>query len=608
MNEVNIKTNKFSLVNYLKNYKLMIFFFCLLNIVEIIMSFFIAQQSAEFLNFLTSKKFYLSFQTLIYLLIIHTVRPLNLFIVKNISNYTIQKICSKMNVDIMSRCFSISSKAFSDHNLGNFTTRVQRDPQIIILSFFNIVDRLTMLISDLVILIYIIYLNVYLGLILILITIISSILFIIRNKIYEHNIKLINNIKEKNDSLIIESIKGERDVKSLYMEKSQKQQLSNNFELYDKITIKSNLRLNIIVYLRPIIINVITILSLMLGVYFVEKGFFAISSFLFYNQNYSKVNNLSSILSDINSYFIDIKISTKRIQELYDNYEYELESFGTYHLKDVKGNIKFKNVKFAYKTYKEIPIEEQIKMEKYNKKHKIKDNVPTRELIGTNKVFNNLNFEIEQNSTVALVGKSGCGKTTIANLISKIYTADKGKILIDDVDINKLDKDTIRNSITIVNQNPYIFDMTIKENLLLANPKATDEEINKSIKDCALDEFISTLPEGIDTHVGEGGIKLSGGQKQRLAIARALLKKSSIIIFDESTSSLDNIAQKTIKESIDNIKGQATVVIIAHRLSTIKNVDKIFYLEKGEIIDTGTFEELFEHNQKFKSMFLAENI
>ena len=128
------------------------------------------------------------------------------------------------------------------------------------------------------------------------------------------------------------------------------------------------------------------------------------------------------------------------------------------------------------------------------------------------------------------------------------------------------------------------------------------------IEESALEDFIAELPEGINTKVGESGIKLSGGQKQRLAIARAMLRRSPIIIFDESTSSLDNISQNQIKKSIDNIKGKSTIVIVAHRLSTIKNVDKIFFLEHGEIVDSGTFEELYKRNKKFKTIFLAENI
>ena len=192
--------------------------------------------------------------------------------------------------------------------------------------------------------------------------------------------------------------------------------------------------------------------------------------------------------------------------------------------------------------------------------------------------------------------------------MSKMYEADAGEILIDGVNINNLTKESLRNTISLVNQFPYIFDMTIKENLLLAKKDATNAEIEKAIKDASFDDFVSTLNKGLDTKVGESGVKLSGGQKQRLAIARALLRNSSIIIFDESTSSLDNFAQENIKRSIDNLKGKSTIVIVAHRLSTIKNVDKIFFLDEGKIVDSGTFDKLFKKNEKFKNMFLAENI
>ena len=192
--------------------------------------------------------------------------------------------------------------------------------------------------------------------------------------------------------------------------------------------------------------------------------------------------------------------------------------------------------------------------------------------------------------------------------MSKMYEADEGQVLIDNVDIKNLDKDTLRKTISLVNQFPYIFDMTIKENLLLAKEDATDEEIWEAISKASLSDFINSLPNKIDTRVGESGIKLSGGQKQRLAIARAMLRSSNIIIFDESTSSLDNFAQEEVKKSIDGLKGKSTIVIVAHRLSTIKDVDKIFFLEKGNIVDSGTFEELFERTADFKSMFLAENI
>ena len=189
-----------------------------------------------------------------------------------------------------------------------------------------------------------------------------------------------------------------------------------------------------------------------------------------------------------------------------------------------------------------------------------------------------------------------------------MFEVNKGEVLIDGNNINTLSKKTLRKTFSLVNQFPYIFDMTIKENLLLANESASDEEIIDALKKAYLYEFVMGLSNGINTKVGESGIKLSGGQKQRLAIARALLRNSPIILFDESTSSLDNFAQNEVKKSIDGLKGSSTIVIVAHRLSTIKDSDIIFFLDEGEIIDTGTFEELFENNEKFKNMFLAENI
>ncbi len=189
-----------------------------------------------------------------------------------------------------------------------------------------------------------------------------------------------------------------------------------------------------------------------------------------------------------------------------------------------------------------------------------------------------------------------------------MFEVDSGEILIDGTNINDFDKPTLRNTISLVNQFPYIFDMTIRDNLLLAKEDATEDELISAIKRASLDEFVFNLPKKLDTRVGESGIKLSGGQKQRLAIARALLRNSSIIIFDESTSSLDNFAQEEVKKSIDALKGQSTIIIVAHRLSTIKNVDKIFFLENGKIVDSGTFEKLFKRNELFRKMFLAEDI
>ena len=223
-------------------------------------------------------------------------------------------------------------------------------------------------------------------------------------------------------------------------------------------------------------------------------------------------------------------------------------------------------------------------------------------------IFKDLSFTIKPNTTVAFVGKSGSGKSTILSLISKLNDVDNGEVKIDGINIKEISKFSLRENISLINQFPYIFDMTIRENIKLAKPNASDKEILKACKDANLYDYIQSLPQGLDTKIGENGVKMSGGEKQRLAIARALIKNTRIIIFDESTSSLDNASQAEITKAINKLSGKHTIIIVAHRLSTIKDVDKIYFLEKGKIIDEGTFNYLNAHNEKFKTLFLAENL
>ena len=187
-----------------------------------------------------------------------------------------------------------------------------------------------------------------------------------------------------------------------------------------------------------------------------------------------------------------------------------------------------------------------------------------------------------------------------------MYDVDGGEILIDGVNINELDKDSIRKNITVINQSPYIFNLSIKDNLKLVKENLTDEEMTNACKMACLDDFINTLPDKYDTVVGEGGITLSGGQKQRLAIARALIQKTEIILFDEATSALDNETQKEIQQAINNMQGEYTILIIAHRLSTIIDSDRILFLNDGHIEAEGTHEELLENCPNYKHLYETE--
>ena len=214
-----------------------------------------------------------------------------------------------------------------------------------------------------------------------------------------------------------------------------------------------------------------------------------------------------------------------------------------------------------------------------------------------------INLNIEGGSMTAFVGHSGAGKSTIINLLPRFYDQQKGKIFIDDQDTHKVSLFSLRKNISLVSQDVVLFDNTVKDNIAYADSKATQNDIVNACKFAAADEFIKALPDGYDTFIGENGVRLSGGQKQRISIARAILKKSPIILLDEATSSLDAESEQIVQDAISNLIKNKTTLVIAHRLSTIHNADKIYVLKNGLIIASGTHESLIKNSEDYKSLY-----
>tara|TARA_B110000211_G_scaffold22459_1_gene23252 strand:+ start:1550 stop:3292 length:1743 start_codon:yes stop_codon:yes gene_type:complete len=219
------------------------------------------------------------------------------------------------------------------------------------------------------------------------------------------------------------------------------------------------------------------------------------------------------------------------------------------------------------------------------------------------KAINNINLKFEGGKISALVGRSGAGKSTIINLLPRFYDPQDGKILIDNQDIKKVNLKSLRRKISLVSQDVILFDDTIRNNIGYADSNASQEDIEEACKFAAADEFIEKLPNKFNTMVGENGVKLSGGQKQRISIARAILKKSEIILLDEATSSLDTESEKVVQNAINNLIKGRTTIIIAHRLSTIHNADKIFLLNNGKLLDSGNHEKLIETSKEYESLY-----
>lgn len=598
------KSNTPCLWQYLKPYKLAILCYILVMIVASASSIFITIISAKVIELITLAKFAKAIKYGFIFLGLCVLQR-GFWYISTVLYFTYSnKIMSNLNYDLAKQSFKLTSKTYSDHDTGTFVTRIVSDPEQVVSKCADIIDIITELITAIVMLFYISTLNSWIALIFVGILIVGIILERIRIKFRRKNKITVKKANDKIHSLTTEIVRSEKDIKSLGLENKLSEVSEQNYIMYRNARFKHDMIDSTFGNIRNLFINTVSTLALILGIVFIDKGLLTLAAFMIINSNKDSLYRIIWNSGFIANAFVDIKVSCERMFALFDEKEFITEHFGKINLDRVKGNIEFKNVSYTFREY-----EYESKGNTNKKDKKLKTKVKSKpKLISKNQVFKNLSFKIKPNSTVAFVGKSGSGKSTILNLMSKMYEVDSGEVLIDGININKLNKQTLRSSISLVNQFPYIFDMTIKENLLLAKGTATDDEIVEAIKKASLKEFIDTLPLGINTKVGESGIKLSGGQKQRLAIARALLRKSSIIIFDESTSSLDNFAQEEVKRSIDNLKGKSTIVIVAHRLSTIKNVDKIFFLDNGEIADSGTFEELFDRNDKFRAMFLAENI
>lgn len=285
--------------------------------------------------------------------------------------------------------------------------------------------------------------------------------------------------------------------------------------------------------------------------------------------------NTIELMMNLSTSIQKMKVSIERLSEILDNKLYKDEKFGIVSKTDILGNIEFKNITFKY------PNEEK-------------------------EIFEEFNLTIPTGKKVAIVGKSGQGKTTIFNLLLRYFDSDTGVILVDDIPIEDFTEDSLRENIAIIRQEPFIFNKTILENLKIIDPYMSLKKIRNACKLAEIDEYIMSLPNKYDTMIGEGGINLSGGQKQRLAIARALLKNSKIILFDEATSALDNENQSKIKQAIDNLVKDHTIIIVAHRLSTIIDADIIYLIDGGKVVASGTHKQLLKKSMIYKNLYINE--
>lgn len=492
-----------------------------------------------------------------------------------IRNYTkIQEsITNNIKKDVISSYFEIDNKELLKTSSGIFLTRITSDPDNIINAFDAVRGNFTKILSNIFVFIYIFHINFVLGIITIIGTI--SVYLVEKSAMDKWNAyrKRRNKLRDRNTTIINEGLKGTHDIKLLNIVEHFKNKVSGNLDELCNDTVGSIKVDSGYVFLRTIVVYAFTTVLIVLSIYFVKFDVIKVSSliaiFMYKDRLFTSILYLAWTERQLKEF----ALSAERIFEVIDHSKFKLEHYGNKRVNELSGKIEFKNVYFKYE----------------------KDSV-----------LKGVSFNIEPKDTVAIVGKSGSGKTTIVNLISKIYEVDKGSILLDGNNINDLDKYSIRNNISVISQKPYLFNMTIKENLLLVSPNASQKQIENVCKICELHDYIMNLPKKYNTLVGEGGVTLSGGECQRVAIARALLMKTNIILFDEATSALDNETQENIQKAINNISSEYTMIIIAHRLSTIKNCNKIIVIDDGKVSGIGTHNELYKNNEIYKSLYEKE--
>jgi ABC-type multidrug transport system fused ATPase/permease subunit len=294
---------------------------------------------------------------------------------------------------------------------------------------------------------------------------------------------------------------------------------------------------------------------------------------LFLSLFYEPIDRLNSL----NQMLLSGRSAADRVFEILDAEEELHATDGKPFIGRSEGSVEFRNVSFSYQDQSTLK---------------------------------NISISAKPGQTIALVGTTGAGKTTVLSLLARFYEKDAGEILLDGVEIGTLNKNSLRNQLAYVTQEPFLFNGTVRENLELAKRGASDEEIWKALAAANGDPFVRELPKQLDTNVGERGVKLSGGEKQRLSIARALLKDAPILLLDEATASVDSETERQIQSALDHLMENRTAFVIAHRLSTIQNADRIYVLEKGKVIEQGTHDQLLAENGKYAELcrrsFLAE--
>ena len=561
-----------ALFGYYKKHLGLLISYIVVHVIKATLNFFEAMFAANMIacimdNFNYDKALYYAGLVLAICVVNAILSFVNVFFYKNLENKTkidIQQMVLKSSLDIQ-------MKSYDKMGSGIIVTRLTADIDALSTEFQAITTRIVNLLKKATYVIYIFSLNIWLGLFLLGTIIITILMSKLRIHYFQKMKPKVRSAAEVVNSKIIEVVRGVKDIKTLNCADSTLEMLKKDQVDYwkkDNAEWYVGVGLSQATYITRYICNFFFIV---LCVYFLRLE--SITPLIFYTCYLYRGNiiDFATILEELKLNLGSAVVYANRIFMLTDKTVYEIDEFGDKDIENYSGKIKFKNVVFEY--------DEGVK------------------------VLNKASFEIQPKQTVAFVGESGSGKSSIINLISHLYYKSAGDIYFDDVRIEDLSRDFVKNNIAVVNQFPYIFNMSIRDNFKVIRPSITDDEIYDLCKLTNIYSVVKNLPNGLDSVIGENASKLSGGQKQKLCIARALARDVKILIFDEATSALDNANQREIMRVIEKLKSRVTVILIAHRLSTITYADNIYVLEGGKILSNGTHDELLDNCEYYKALY-----
>lgn len=478
-----------------------------------------------------------------------------------LSAWTSQHITNDVKIDLFHKLIYMHPQFFDENSSGVIIQRYMNDPQT---ASAGIIDQIktitTSLFGALGLIAVMLYSSWRLAIVGVLVLNVAFLpVALIRKRIKSasnKNMVIGGNITTN----INETYSGNKVMAAYGLQERQEKdfatQVWNSFDVNMSLTKRAG-------WMSPIMYLIASVgiaLVLAYGTHLINSGIMTAGSFASFVTSllllYKPVKTLGNTLTNIQNIFV----AMGRVFELFDVKPEITDAPDAIEMKSLDRDIKFENVEFEY--VKDVPI------------------------------IKNLNLTVNKNETLAIVGNSGGGKSTIVNLLPRFYDIKSGSIKFDDVDIRKFTLDSLRRNISMVFQDNFLYSGTIKENILMGNANATEEDLNSAIEYAHLQDVIAELPDGIETMLGERGLTLSGGQRQRVAIARAMIRKAPIVILDEATSALDNESEALVQKAIDNLMQNRTVFIIAHRLSTIKNADRIAVINEGELVELGTHDEL----------------